>query len=126
MEFCICYEQFIQITSYDNCEELKKDFMLFHNDDDNKVIKYISLLLLPNMMPRYTCQNEKCCKYICDYCYENTINLKDMFQCPYCRMNDYKAYMKKNVLRELQIKVLGKDGFIKLLIEQISDIECAV
>ena len=31
-------------------------------------------------------------------------------------MNDYKTYMNINihVLRELQFKVLGKDGFIKL------------
>jgi len=122
MECCICYEKFIQLTSNNNCEEFTKDFMSFYNDDNVKVIKYISLLLLPNMMPRYTCQNDKCCKYICDYCYENSINFKDMFKCPYCRMNDYKSYMKKTVLRELQIKVLGEDGFRKWWKEQIVNI----
>jgi hypothetical protein len=73
------------------------------NYDNDKVIKYLSLLLLPNMTPRYRCQNDKCCKYICDYCYKNTINEKELFNCHYCRMNDYKTYMKINVLRELQV-----------------------
>ena len=121
MECSICYEQFIQFTS-DNSEELKKDFMSFYNDDADKIIKYISLLLLPNMMPKYTCQNDKCCKYICDYCYENTIDFNKIFKCPYCRMKDYKTYMKIFVLRELQIKVLGEDGFRKWWKEQILNI----
>jgi hypothetical protein len=56
---------------------------------------------------------------MCDYCYENTINKKELFKCHYCRMNDYKTYMKINVLRELQIKVLGEDGFRKWWKEQI-------
>jgi hypothetical protein len=119
MECSICYEQFIQPTSDDNCEELKKEFMTNHNDDNYKDIKYMSLLLLPNMKPRYRCQNGKCCKYICDYCYENTINEKELFKCHYCRINDYKTYMKINVLRELQIKVLGEDGFRKWWKEQM-------
>jgi hypothetical protein len=39
----------------------------------------------------------------------------------YCRMNDYKTYIKVNVLRELQIKVLGEEGFRKWWKEQILD-----
>ena len=120
MECSICWEKFIQPSSNENCEELKKEFMANHNGDNNRDIKYMSLLLLPNMTPRYRCQNKKCYKYICDYCYENTINEKELFKCHYCRMNDYKTYMNINVLRELQIKVLGKDDFIKLLIEKIT------
>jgi hypothetical protein len=122
MECSICWENFIQPSSNENCEELKKEFMANHNGDNNRDIKYMSLLLLPNMIPRYRCQNEKCYKYICDYCYENTINEKELFKCHYCRMNDYNVYMKVNVLRELQIKVLGEEGFRKWWKEQILDI----
>ena len=122
MECSICWENFIQPSSNENCEELKKEFMANHNGDNNRDIKYMSLLLLPNMIPRYRCQNEKCYKYICDYCYENTINEKELFKCHYCRMNDYKTYVKVNVLRELQIKVLGEEGFRKWWKEQILDI----
>jgi hypothetical protein len=120
MECCICYENFIQPSSNENCDELEKEFMKNHNDDNDKVIKWMSLLIFPNDTPRYRCPNDKCSKFMCDYCYENTINEKELFKCHYCRMNDYKTYMKINVLRELQIKVLGKDGFIKWYKEQLS------
>ena len=76
MECSIYWEKFIQPSSNENSEELKKEFMENHNGDNNMVIKYISLLLLPNMTHRYRCQNDKCYQYICDYCYENTINEK--------------------------------------------------
>lgn len=122
MECAICYNKFIQPTSDENCEELKKEFMANHTYDNDKDIKYMSLLLIPNMKPRYRCQNDKCGMYMCDYCYENTINEKELFKCHYCRMNDYKTYMKINVFRELQIKVLGKDGFRKWWKEQILNI----
>ena len=122
MECSICYEQFIQPTSDENCKELEKEFIKNHNDDIYKWIRYCALLLLPNMKPRYRCKNDKCCKYICDYCYENTINEKELFKCHYCIMNDYKTYVKVNVLRELQIKVLGEEGFRKWWKEQILDI----
>lgn len=112
MECSICYENFIQPLSDENYEKLEKEFMTNHNYDNNG-IKFMSLLLLPNATPRYMCQNDKCRKYVCDYCYENTINDRELFKCHYCRMNDYKTYMKRNVLRELQIKVLGEAGFIK-------------
>ena len=117
MECSICYEQFIQPTSDENRKELEEEFDKNHNDH-YKWFRYCALLLLPNEMPKYKCHNDKCCKYMCDYCYEKTINDTKLFKCHYCRMNDYKTYMNINVLRELQIKVLGKDGFIKLLIEK--------
>ncbi len=119
MECSICYENFIQPSSDENYDELQKEFMKKHNDDNDKVIKWMSLALLPNMTPRYRCPNYKCCKYMCDYCYENTINEKELFKCHYCRINDYKTYMQINVLRELQIKVLGKEGFIKWWRDQV-------
>ena len=119
MECSICFENFIQPSSNENCDELQKEFMKNHNDDNKKDIKFMSLLIFPNDTPRYRCPNDKCCKYMCDYCYENTINEKELFKCHYCRMNDYNTYMKINVLRELQIKVLGKDGFIKWYKEQL-------
>jgi hypothetical protein len=119
MECSICFEQFIQPSSDENCEELKKDFMANHTSDNDKDIKYLALLLLPNMSPRYSCQNDKCRMHLCDYCYEMSIDEKVLFNCHYCRLNDYKTYMKINVLRELQIKVLGKDGFRKWWREQV-------
>jgi hypothetical protein len=122
MECSICYENFIQPSSDETCEELKKEFMTKHNDDNDKGIKFISLLLFPNRMPRYRCPNDKCCQYMCAYCYENTINEKELFKCHYCRVNDYKTYMEINVLRELQIKVLGEDGFRKWYKEYLYDI----
>jgi len=122
MECSICYEQFIQPTSDDNRKELEEEFDKNHNDY-YKWFRYCALLILPNGMPKYKCPNDKCCKYMCDYCYEKTINeLGTLFKCHYCRVIDYKTYMNRNVLPELQFKVLGKDGFIKLMIEQISDI----
>ena len=122
MECSICYENFIQPLSDENYEELKKEFMTNYNDDNDKGIKFMSLLLLPNTTPRYRCQNDKCSKYMCDYCYENSINEKELFMCHSCKVNDYKTYMKINVLRELQIKVLGDDGFRKWYKEQLYDI----
>jgi hypothetical protein len=122
MECSICYENFIQPSSDENYEELKKEFMTNHNHDNDKDIKFMSLLLFPNRTPRYRCQNDKCCQCMCDYCYENTINEKELFKCHSCRVNDYKTYMKINVLRELQIKVLGDDGFRKWYKEQLYDI----
>ena len=59
MECAICYNKFIQPTSDKNCEELKKEFMANHKDDNDKDIKYMLLFLLPNMKPRYRCQNDK-------------------------------------------------------------------
>jgi hypothetical protein len=79
MECSICYENFIQLSSNENCDELEKEFMKNHNDDNKKDIKFMSLLIFPNGTPRYRCQNDKCCKYMCDYCYENTINEKEIF-----------------------------------------------
>ena len=122
MECSICYEQFIQSLSNENCEELEKEFMTNHNQDNDKDYKFICLLLLPNMTPRYMCQNNKCCKYICDYCYENTINEKELFKCHFCRCYDYKSYMSVNVLRELLIKVLGNEGYKKWWKEQVLNI----
>ena len=122
MECSICYENFIQPSSNENCDELRKEFMKNHNDDNDKVIKWMSLLIIPNGTPRYRCPNDKCCKYMCDYCYENTINEKELFKCHYCRMNDYKTYVKVNVLRELQIKVLGEEGFRKWYKEELSKV----
>lgn len=119
MEFSICYEQFMQPTSDETCEEVRENFMSLHNDDNDKHIKCMALLMLPKMTPRYRCQNDKCCVYICDYCYENTINEKELFKCPYCRNYDYKTYMIINVLRELQVKVMGEDGFRKWYMKQL-------
>ena len=120
MECSICYEQFIQPTSDENRKELEEEFGKNHNDD-YKWVRYCALLLLPNTKPRYKCNNDKCCKYMCDFCYEKTINEKKIFKCHYCRMNDYNTYMNINVLRELQIKVLGEEGFRKWWKEQILD-----
>lgn len=121
MECSICYEQFIQLPSNERSKELEEEFDKNHNDDyDYKWFRYCALLLYPNAMPRYKCHNDKCCKYMCDYCYENTINEKELFKCHYCKTIDYKTYMKKNVLLKLQIKVLGSDGFMDLLMEQVT------
>ena len=122
MECCICYEHFIQPNSDENMKLLKEEFMLVHNDNIDKEIRFMSLLLLPNMKPRYKCHNDKCGVYICDYCYENSIYEKELFKCHYCRIYDYKTYLRINVLRELQIKVLGEDGFRKWYREQILEI----
>ena len=119
MECSICYEEFIQVgMCKQNDDEAKTEFMENHQDDEDNEIKFMSLMLLPHHKPRYKCPNDKCCKYICDYCYDNTIDEKTLFKCHYCRMVDYKTYIITNVLRELQIKVLGKEGFIKLWREQ--------
>ena len=121
MECSICYEQFIQPSSNEHYEELEKKFMTIHNKDENKDIKFGGLLLLPNMTP-YKCPTYECNKYICDYCYDKLYDDKEIHKCAYCRRNDYKTYYKKNVLRQLQIKVLGKDGFLKWYKEQILNI----
>jgi len=75
MECSICYEQFIQPISDENRKELEEEFDKNHNDY-YKWFRYCALLLLPNDMPRYKCSNDKCCKYMCDYCYEKTIDEK--------------------------------------------------
>ncbi len=120
MECSICYEQFIIPSSEENYQKLENEFMNNHENDDNKDIKFMSLLLLPNMTPAYKCHNNKCSKYMCDYCYNNTVNNKKLFQCHYCRTHDYKTYMQINVLRELQIKILGEDGFKKCCEKEVS------
>ena len=122
MNCSICYEYFIQPSSNEDYKELEKKFMIEHNKDNNKDIKFLSLLLISNCKPKYMCSNDKCGMYMCDYCYDNTINEKELFKCHYCRTNDYKKYMKINVLRELQIKILGKEGFKKWYMEQLFDL----
>ena len=52
---------------------------------------------------------------------EATLNdmpsIYDYFRCPYCRNIDWKDYMK-NVLNELQKKVLGEEEFNELLFKK--------
>jgi len=115
MECSICFEQFIRPTSNDNYTELYNEFMEKNNDD----IKFLSLLLLPNQMPKHRCHNDRCDKYLCEDCYEKSIDDTTLFKCHYCRCSEYKIYMSKNVLRELQIKVLGEDGFRKYWKDQL-------
>ena len=44
-------------------------------------------------------------------------SIYDYFRCPYCRNIDWKDYMK-NVLNELQKKVLGEEEFNELLFKK--------
>ena len=117
MECSICFEQFIRPTSADNYTELYNEFMEKNNDD----IKFLSLLLLPNQNPFYQCHNDRCNKYLCEDCYLKSIDDSTLFKCHYCRCCDYKIYMSKNVLRQLQIKVLGEDGFKKYYRDQLKN-----
>jgi len=116
MKCSICYENFIQPTSEENFEEIKREFM---EDPNYDIHKFLSLLLFPNMKPRYTCNNEKCGVFYCDICYYQTINEKELFKCHFCRCYDYKTFMGVNVLRELQIKVLGNEGYKRWFMEEI-------
>ena len=121
MECSICYEEFIQLgMCKQKNDEAKKEFMENHQDDEYKIIKCMSLIIIPPHKP-YKCPNDKCCKYICDYCYDNTIDEKTLFKCHYCRMVDYKTYIITNVLRELQIKVLGEEGYENLWYEHMME-----
>ena len=87
-------------------------------DPNHDIHKFLSLLLFPNMMPRYTCNNKKCGVFYCDECYYQTINEK-VFKCHYCRCYDYKTYMCINVLLDLQIKILSKEGYKRWFMEEI-------
>jgi hypothetical protein len=110
MECAMCFEQFIQFTSDKDLLDKRNEYMKKSNNNN---IKFLSLLLLPDQKPKYACKTNECNKYFCDDCYENKKCVTKIFQCNYCNTCDYKEYMLVNVLRELQIKVLGEEAHLE-------------
>ena len=108
----ICSEKFIQPTDDKDLFDKRTKYLKKNN---NNGVKFLSLLLLPDQMPKYKCKADKCGKFFCDDCYETKKEITKIFKCGFCNTYDYKDYMLVNVLREVQIKVLGENAHLEWL-----------
>lgn len=131
MECSICYEKFL-IPRNDK-EFVKMYREIVKNNDLEEIMKFNNLILMPHYGNKiYTCSTNKCKCVICQDCFiklthngksilsvtdEDIPSIYDYFICPYCRNIDWKDYMK-NVLNELQQKVLGKEIFMEMYIDK--------
>ncbi len=102
------------------------------NNDYSEIMKFKNLLITSKHNETHTCSSPNCGCLICRDCWfkithkgkddmEATLDdmpsIYDYFRCPYCRNIDWKDYMK-NVLNELQKKVLGEEEFNELLFKK--------
>ena len=131
MECAICYEKFFTPKTK---EELQ---VLISENVKNKCYKEIenfkNLLITNKHNETRSCHTPNCECIICGDCWikithkgksideitdDDFPNINDTFVCPYCKMIDWKYYMK-NVFNELQKKVLGEERFRDLLFEKL-------
>jgi len=110
MKCGMCFEKFIQPTNDKDLFNKRDEYMKKSNNNN---VKFLSLLLLPDQMPKYKCKAAKCGKFFCDDCYETKKETTKIFKCKYCNTYDYREYMLVNVLRDLQIKVLGENAHLE-------------
>lgn len=137
MECAICYEKFFVPNNKKEFDENIKKFKEKHN---NLIDNYLNYIITPNHNTTYKCPTEGCNCIICNNCwkkitsnkinnfnsldseddyFDNIPSMYDIFKCPYCRLIDYKNYMKDSVLCELQRKILGEDEWINLLYDKV-------
>ncbi len=131
MECAICYEKFFT-------PKTKKEFeMLLNihvkNKDFTTTMKFRNLLITYNHNETHSCSTPNCECLICGDCWikvthnekkideacdDDIPNISKYFRCPFCRNVDWKYYMK-NVLTELQQKVLGEEAFHEMYFTKV-------
>jgi|LauGreSuBDMM15SN_2_FD.fasta_scaffold454407_1 hypothetical protein len=118
MECAICFEKFFTPNS-------KEELVTWLEDKKvNRVeCNMFNLLVTSKHNNNHTCCIENCHCVICGECWDKITKQKNdgpsqYFRCPYCRNIDWKDYMNI-VFDELQIKVLGKDEYFKVMYELI-------
>jgi hypothetical protein len=131
MECAICYEKFFTPKTKKELEMLLNIHV--NNKDFNTIMKFRNLLITDNHNETHSCSTPNCNCLICGDCwikvthngknideaYDDDIpNIYTYFQCPFCRNVDWKYYMK-NVLNELQQKVLGEEAFNEMYFNKV-------
>jgi hypothetical protein len=124
MECDLCCEKFfIPKTKEEMINFIKK--LRTCTDEEGK--KKMKLLITPKHNLTHSCSTPNCNYIMCENCWEK-INKVDQesslddlpcwgeIKCPYCRQTDWKYYMKKYVLDQLQYKVLEPEEYIELLL----------
>jgi len=129
MECAVCFEKFFTPNTQEELEIMYKENVKNYDD----MIKFKNLLITSKNNETHICSIPNCECVICGDCWikithkgkdimdatEDDFPSKfDYFRCPYCRMIDWKYYMK-NVFNELQEKILGHEEFIKLICQKI-------
>ena len=131
MECAICYEKFFTPKTKKDLEMLLNIHV--KNKDFNTIMKFRNLLITDNHNETHSCSTPNCECLICGDCWIKVIcngkNIDEVcdddipciykyFQCPFCRNVDWKYYMK-NVLNELQEKVLGEEAFNEMYFNKV-------
>lgn len=106
MECSICNYDFIIPKSQEDLDQLREKY-----EKEYGKFKFLTMLILPKSKPEKMCSNESCSALICQDCREEDKTRRELFKCYFCRCYDYKYFLQTVVLRDLQIKVLGKKGF---------------
>jgi len=130
MKCAICFEKFFTPQTKEEFEKIYKKNV--KNNDYSEIMKFKNLLITSKHNETHTCSSPNCGCLICRDCWfkithkgkddmEATLDdmpsIYDYFRCPYCRNIDWKDYMK-NVLNELQQKVLGEEEYNELLFKK--------
>lgn len=130
MECAICFEKFFRPNTQEELEIMYKENVKNYDD----IIKFKNLLITSKNNETHICSTPNCECVICGDCWIKIIfkgkdimdateddfpNKFDYFRCPYCRIIDWKYYMK-NVFNELQEKILGNEEFIKIICKRIN------
>jgi hypothetical protein len=134
MECAICYEKFFTPKSQEEFEIKLEDIV--NNDSEGGICKFLNYLITDKYNTTYKCPIPNCECVVCSDCYisiqiNDDINTEyeedneyndipsnnSKFRFPYCRNIDWKDYMN-GVFNELQMKVLGKNKFEKILFKK--------
>ena len=134
MECAICYNKFFKPKSKEELQEILNKNIPSISDNNvsdhtfyDSIIKFDNFLITSNHNTTHSCCTFNCPCLICRDCWNKitfpnqdteyldltfeNININD-FKCPYCRIVQWKDYMR-NVLLELKYKVLNREDFRK-------------
>ena len=113
----ICYERFLYPMSSEEYENLWDVHIPASCGDrlfDEQFQKFYGLLYGPH----YVCSNRNCNITICAYCYDRLRTAPKPSKCVFCRVMDYRSYIRLSVLPELQIKILGVDEYLNIVLNK--------
>ena len=125
MECNICFDNFFIPKTKEERLNFIKEWRKCTADED--ALKKMNLLITPKHNRTYSCSTPNCNYIICGNCFDkinkeydyksvNDLPSWDEIKCPFCRQTDWKYYMKKYVLDQLQYKVLEPEEYIELLL----------
>lgn len=133
MECTICFEKFFMPNTKEECKKFIEGNLDINQNRHKELMRLWSLIVTPSYNTTHKCYIPNCECIICDWCWtriryrgkdstdatlDDIPSIYDYFVCPCCRNIDWKYYMT-NVFRELQIRVLGKEEFHKLMCEKM-------